>query len=91
MQGPVSAESSETETSPLGSTPKSWDTGGRTLQLFPSLTRSWELGVFFCSFYTKPRKGAKVSERMLVQTTAFVFEDLKPGAPSCRCLDSGKT
>ena len=90
MQGPVSAESSETETSPLGSTPKSWDTG-RTLQLFPSLTRSWELGVFSCSFHTKPRKGAKMSERMLVQTTAFVLDDLKPGAPSCQCSDLGKT
>ena len=48
-------------------------------------------GVFSCSLYTKPRKVAKVSERLLVQTTAFVLGDLKAGAPSWPCLDSGKT
>lgn len=31
-----------------------------------------------------------MSERLLAQTTAFVLGDLKPGAPSWPCLDSGK-
>lgn len=88
MQGPVRAESSETETSPLGSNPKNkhW----MHVPTLPFSKQKLGIGVFSCSLYTKPRKVAKVSERLLVQTTAFVLGDLKTGAPSWPCLDSGK-
>lgn len=57
-------ESGETITSPLGSTPKSQNTG-HILQLFPAQGRSQELGVFSSSLHTKLRGRAMVGKYML--------------------------